>query len=685
MAWLEKCYSRMLIDNHITDLDPRFMSRFDPSEYVRMIKLSGAESSMVYACDHNGNSYYPTKIGHMHTGLHGRDIFGETIRGLTDAGIVPLAYTTIIYHNWSAKHHESWQVHDPVGKTHAGRYHWSCPNNDEYVEYCKSELSEILAYPVEGIFIDMTFWPTVCCCQSCREKFSAVAGMEIPEIIDWTDSAWVRFQRWREDSLAEFAMKLTHHVRQIRPEITVTHQFSPVLHGWFLGASSGIAMASDYASGDFYGGGLQQRFGVKAFATYSKHQPYEFMTSRCTSLHDHTSTKSDDELYLHAMTTLANGGAYFFIDAINPDGTLNEHFYQRLHKISQKLEPFRREVARLRPRLWAEVGLYYSMSSCVDESKNGLPLVQLSERGANMDIRRNAVLDEVLGSADLLNRLHIPYRVITDTTNNYSGLKAIIINHAAYLAPDEVERLRNFTKAGGTLIATGKTSLYDRWGNTNGNFQLADVFGVNYSGKDTGKVCYLDVDENLISSSGACYPLVEAMPETRVEGMVVLPDFPVGDAEQYASIHSNPPGIPTTNAGLSEHAFGSGRCIYLYSGLLAERQHAQQVFGEALFRRYLPAFATAIKNLPISAELTLLECAEPGKMLLGLVDCQAELPNITLSDVEFTVRLPQGFIPKQVRRISSSEEMPFEFINGGLILRLERFRDAEIFELMAWE
>ena len=32
MSWLEKCYSRMLIDNHITDLNPRFMSRFDPAE-----------------------------------------------------------------------------------------------------------------------------------------------------------------------------------------------------------------------------------------------------------------------------------------------------------------------------------------------------------------------------------------------------------------------------------------------------------------------------------------------------------------------------------------------------------------------------------------------------------------------------------------------------------------------------
>ena len=92
MKWIKKCYSRLLIDNHITDQLPHFMTKFDTREYVRMVRLSGMEASMVYACDHNGNCYYPTKAGHMHGNLHGRDIFGETVAGLKDAGIVPVAY-----------------------------------------------------------------------------------------------------------------------------------------------------------------------------------------------------------------------------------------------------------------------------------------------------------------------------------------------------------------------------------------------------------------------------------------------------------------------------------------------------------------------------------------------------------------------------------------------------------------
>jgi len=77
--WIQHCYSRLLIDNHISEDDPSFMTCFDPQRYVDMVKKAGVEASMVYACDHNGNCYYPSQVGHMHRNLNVRDIFGETV------------------------------------------------------------------------------------------------------------------------------------------------------------------------------------------------------------------------------------------------------------------------------------------------------------------------------------------------------------------------------------------------------------------------------------------------------------------------------------------------------------------------------------------------------------------------------------------------------------------------------
>ncbi|MBO7742212.1 MAG: alpha-L-fucosidase, partial [Victivallales bacterium] len=538
---LFQCWSRLLIDNHISDLRPEYMSRFSPEAYVEAVKLAGVQSSMVYACDHNGNCYYPTRIGHFHKGCNGRDLFGETVQGLEDAGILPIAYYTVIYHNESALNHPEWSVRDINGCTHEGRYRWSCPNNPEYREYAKAQLAEVVAYPqLGGIFIDMTFWPRCCCCDSCRREYRRRTGREIPEIIDWHNPQWVEFQRWREESMADFAAILTAQVRSVRPDITVTHQFSPVLAGWWLGQNGGIAAASDYASGDFYGGRLQHRFGAKAFAAFTTKHPFEFMTSRCVTLYDHTSAKSDDELYLHALSTLANGGAYFFIDAINPDGTLNPEFYHRLHGISGKLENYRRAAAELSPVLQGNTGLWFSMISCVDESMNGTSLSAITAAGNNMSLRQSAVLDETLGCADALNRIHASWKVVVGKDEReLDGLDTIVLCNVAYLSAEECARIRNFVKNGGRLLVTGKTSLFDENGRTTGNFQLADVMGVDYTGNDAAKISYISAETGCWAAFRTTPPLDTARSETRVNAYAALPDFPPRDENEYASIHSD--------------------------------------------------------------------------------------------------------------------------------------------------
>jgi hypothetical protein len=291
-----------------------------------MVKKAGIEASMVYAVCHNGNSYYPTKVGHQHANLKGRDIFGETVKLLRKEGIVPVAYYTSIYHNHSAKTHPEWRIAKATGGQHGGRYWWSCPNNDDYVEFTLAQIGEVISYDVNGIFNDMTFWPVVCVCSSCRRKYLEETGREIPVRIDWRSKEWISFQGFRERSMASFTQKITKFIKS-KKDITVTHQTSTVMHGWVQGYSLGIASACDYTSGDFYGGKYQHVLGAKVLAGITKNMPYEFMTSRCVNLRDHTSMKSEAELTAEASVTLANAGAYFFIDAINPDGTLEKEVY----------------------------------------------------------------------------------------------------------------------------------------------------------------------------------------------------------------------------------------------------------------------------------------------------------------------------------------------------------------------
>ncbi|MEI3004647.1 MAG: beta-galactosidase [Victivallales bacterium] len=95
----------------------------------------------------------------------------------------------------------------------------------------REQITEILRYPVEGNLYRHDVLADDLLLRCMPREVRTVSGMEIPWKTDWKDSQWLAFQRFREDSLADFAKKLTQTVRQIRPDATVTHQFSPVLHG----------------------------------------------------------------------------------------------------------------------------------------------------------------------------------------------------------------------------------------------------------------------------------------------------------------------------------------------------------------------------------------------------------------------------------------------------------------------
>ncbi len=499
--WHKRCYARLLIDNHITEDDPSFMRRFDPEQYVAMVRKAGIEASMVYATCHNGNCYYPTQVGHMHANLGGRDIFGETVTLLRRAGIVPIAYYTSIFHNHSARMHPAWRITQINGGQHSGRYWWSCPNNPEYRAFAAAQVREIAAYDIDGIFNDMTFWPVLCVCANCRTRYLAETGREIPRRVDWRDPEWLAFQRFRERSLASFAQEITAAAKAVR-DITVTHQTSTILHGWLQAYSLGIAEACDYTSGDFYGGKYQHILGTKVLAAASRQMPYEFMTSRCVNLRDHTSMKSESELAAEAATTLANGGAYFFIDAINPDGTLEPDVYERLGAVSRTLRPFTEAVKRHRPVSAADKAVYYSSAAYVDESV----VSDIASPHAG-----KPPADELSGVAVLLARAHIPFRAVTSDTTDFSGLNTLILNNILYTTRQENERLREFVRRGGTLIATGLTSLYEPDGQTTGDFGLADVFGVSYSGRRAKSFHYLSfLDRRWLVSAHASAPLVTA-------------------------------------------------------------------------------------------------------------------------------------------------------------------------------
>jgi hypothetical protein len=83
--WFENAWRRAVIDMHIPDWDPKFLSEFDADRYVEALVRSRAQSIVCYAHSHVGLFNYPTKIGKQHAGLKGRDIVAEMINAVIGA------------------------------------------------------------------------------------------------------------------------------------------------------------------------------------------------------------------------------------------------------------------------------------------------------------------------------------------------------------------------------------------------------------------------------------------------------------------------------------------------------------------------------------------------------------------------------------------------------------------------
>jgi hypothetical protein len=104
-----------------------------------------------------------------------------------------------------------------------------------------------------------------------------------------------------------------------------------------------------------------------------------------------------------------------------------------------------------------------------------------SQRNADF-FGRNDPADQVdapyTGMMHALIRARIPYLPVhVDELDTASGIQCLIAPNLGALSDSQCASIRNFVARGGSLIATGVTSLYDEWGDPRKDYALADLFG----------------------------------------------------------------------------------------------------------------------------------------------------------------------------------------------------------------
>jgi len=693
--WYEKHYRRMLLDFHIHEWDPEFLAKFDAEEFADCAFTGRIKAASIMTNTHTGLCNYPTQVGKQHDAWKGRDAIAEMIEALHKRDIAVVLYYCTIYTDWYWEQHPEARIVDADGKSekllmgssgNPRRFSVLCPNNPEYRDFVAAQINELCdRYDFEGVWPDMTFWPTVCYCPSCRKRYAEEVGGEMPRTVNWKDPRWVGFQRKRQDWLLEFIHLVTSTFKGRKPKVTVAHQSQTFTHHWMFAPSLQMVDENDWLSADLYGDRHTIGFYAKLFHAVSRRKPFEHLNSWCyPNILEHVITRTIDELRSNVYSAFANDGAMSFIDAVDPAGTVHRRNYERVAPIFAELEDYEPYAGGC---FCQDIGIYYSFDNVFDLAENGRSLqparycFQPGTPPQSATAHRSAALN----LAKTLQQWHLPFGVVTKKDlGRLSDYQVIALPNVVMLDQEEAEALRRYVASGGSLYASKNTSLIRKDGVRNKDFGLSELFGVSFRGESESIVTYLDPAASatgLFGEFGGQYPLslydTQLLVQTHqgAEALATL-TLPYTDPRgtKYASILTNPPGIETENPALVLNRYGKGRVLYAAGVLESMDHHSQRQLLVRLLRSLCDRPLYFEVEGPKCVELTLFDQPEQGRMILHLLSIQQEMPNVPVRGMSVRLDL-RGRTPRALAVLPSGEVLKYETEGQSLFFTVPELQD----------
>ena len=428
-------------------------------------------------------AYYPTEVPFHHRSawLKDSDPFGALVTGCRKLGMVVVARTDphATYDDVQAAHPD-WIAVDANGKP---RRHWASPEmwvtcalgpyNFEFMTEVKKEIMS--RYNVDGIFINRWDGSGMCYCEHCGRNFKQATGLELPAETDPRDPARRAYILWRQDRLFNLWRLWDSEVRKINPQARVI----PNTGG---GAGSSLDMKKIGELADTLFADRQARRGLAAPWSNGKNgkefratmgrkpivgifsvgleEPYRWKDS----------VQSDAEIRIWVADGVANGLRPWFTKF---SGTLHDPRWLRtVEEVYGRYYKWEKYLRNERPL--ARVGLVYS---------------QQTAWFYGHDRPRDKIDDPTSGWYQSLIEARIPFEMVHDgllDAGHVNQLKTLILPNIAALSDEQCAQLEQFVKAGGGLVATYETSLYDQWGKARKDFGLSKLFGVTLTGPAEG-------------------------------------------------------------------------------------------------------------------------------------------------------------------------------------------------------
>ena len=430
-------------------------------------------------------AYYPSKfpLHHRAEFLNNRDLFGELTRAAHDDGLFVMARMDS---NRAAedffKAHPDWFARDIDGRPYrAADKYIACINSAYYDEYLPAVLQEIIerSHP-EGITDNS--WAgmgreSICYCANCDRRFREKTGKALPRQANWDDPAyrdWIMWSYARRTALWELNNKVTQAAGG--PDCI------------WSGMNSGSVSAQARSFRDLRE--ICKRAHIMMLDHQRRDDDTGFQQNADTGKRVH-GLLGWDKLAPESMAMYQSGPGYYRV-ASKP---APEARMWMIAGIAGGIQPW-----------WHHVAAYHEdrrmyrtaepvMRWCAENESylvNRQPVATVgivwSQRNTDFFGRDEAaerVDAPYTGFMHALVRARIPYLPLhaDDVARDGSKFASLILPNVGGLSNEQCAAIKKYVEGGGSLVATGVTSLYDEWGDPRADFGLADVLGVRRMGE----------------------------------------------------------------------------------------------------------------------------------------------------------------------------------------------------------
>lgn len=457
-----------------------------------------------------------------------------------------------------------------------GRIYRPCYTGNYGNAHAQSFIRNLMEeYNPDGIWENcVTFGYGPCYCRSCREKYRSYSGKEIP-MEDDQSGEFEQYREWKSARAVEHMDRMRQSVKEYGDEKAYVSEIFDMFHV-STALNSGIDLYDAVDRFDFL---VTPLFLDGSGAPEKKYEDYShaaagirFLKSiaprkQCIALTGGNGTRwryvkaplTESRIWMwEAVSTGGNLWNTYFNGSC-PANAVDRRSAFCEKEIYQYLEE---NAAFLDGQIPAgDVGIFYSRPS---RDRFGRDSIEEDEYGT-----------AIRGTERVLLESHIGMKYIPDldfSLESLRGVKVLILPNTACISAEHMDIIRRYVEAGGGIVATYRTSLYDEKGKRREDFGLADLFGVSFSGigKDTRQDCYQQVrrpehpilkdmdiqNTRMILNEGTTL----LCRKTRTDYDSICTYVPViyNQPPEYAQIREEETDYPTITAG----SYGKGRVVY---------------------------------------------------------------------------------------------------------------------------